>query len=437
MFTLLDAFYILALIVTSPLVLLKLMTNVRFRAGLLRRFGALPPEMRKAVAALPQRPLWIHCPSVGEVNATRTFIEEWQKRCPDRPFVISTFTNTGYHEARKKYGAERAFILPLDFSWVARKVIRRIRPCCLALVELELWPNTLRQLHRAGIPAVVVNGRIRERSVKGLRRLRWLAGSDFIGVTPNLFSAQTESYAERFRRIGAPPEHVRVTGSMKFDAVQVRVDGEKRARLRWDLGLTEGAPLFVAGSTWAGEEKIVLAVYWRLLREHPSLRLLIAPKHIERAEEVEGVIREAGFQCRRRSATAKDIDTSATTKDNSVLLLDTIGELVAAYSLASVAFVGRSLVPGGGQNMLEPVALGVPVLFGPHTDNFPSETDLLLAGGGAWLVRDGESLYAGVHGLLADPAKRQSLVAAAQEVIAQNRGATGRNIEAVMELLGR
>ena len=434
MITLLDVLYALVLLVGSPYWLFRLVTSSRYRKGLAQRFGALPRGAIKSGRIGPARPIWIHCVSVGELNAARTFIDGVEKRFPGKSWIVSCFTAAGFEQARKRYGADRTIYLPIDLTPVASKVLKRINPACIVLVELELWPNFLRRARKLGIPVLVVNGRITERTARRLRWARLFFGPGLRDV-PDLYCVQTETYRDRLLSLGVPERRIRVTGTMKYDTVATSVEPEVKQRLREQLGFAPDARLIVGGSTWPGEEEVILKAYARLREEFADLRLLLAPRHIERADEVDRAVRAAGFEPLRRTRMQKTVDTPPDKRKNSVFVLDTLGELAAAYSLATVTFVGKSLRTGGGQNMLEPAALGVPVIYGPQTSNFTSEAELLAQAGAAEVVANDEALYPCLRRLLGDDARRLSMAEAARKIVAENRGATSRHIEALAELV--
>ena len=423
---LLDLVYAGAAAVASPYVSFKMATSRRWRSGFWQRLGHVPPRVSESPC------LWVHAASVGEVNASRTLVEAFAERCPGWQIVMSTVTNTGQALAHDRLDGRQTFYYPLDFSWTVRRTLSRIRPDALALIELEVWPGFFREARRRGLPIVVVNGRIREQSVPRYRWLTRLCPGLFSDRAPNRYCVQNEVYAERFRRVGVPPDQVAVTGTMKYDTVPDAVDAEARDRLRRELGIAPDEQVIVAGSTWPGEEEILLDVYAGLRENHPHLRLVLAPRHVERAGDVAECVRAKGFHCLRRSQP----DASADSR-NAVVLIDTIGELLLAYALADCAFVGRSLVPGGGQNLLEPAGLGVPTLFGPHTENFADEALELTRSSAARCVADSHELAAALRQLLAEPARREEMGKRARAVIEGGRGATRRNVDELIAHLER
>ena len=416
---LLDAAYLAGLTVASPFLAFKALTSEKYRTGHRERLGGIAPREGDAPCT------WLHAVSLGEMNLSRPLVAALEERWPERDLVLSTATHTGHGQARKLYPAHRAFYFPLDFSWVVRKALRRIRPDLVLLVELEVWPNFLAAAHGAGVPVAVVNGRISDRSFPRYRRLRPLVRRWLRHIS--LLCMQNETYAERARELGASPERVVVTGNLKFDASPEAPEVEPGFAASFGLG--EGEPLLVGGCTWPGEDEALLAATQRLKADFPRLRLLLAPRQAERFAAVERLVAEAGLPCVRRTALRDG--GAAHLPADAVLLLDTVGELGRVYALGTVVFVGGSLIRHGGHNIIEPSGLSKPVLFGPHTDNFRDVTDELLAHDAAVLVADEPALEAAVRRLLADPAAAKTLGTRAREVVDRNRGATRRTLDAI------
>ena len=303
-----------------------------------------------------------------------------------------------------------------------------MRPDVIVLVELELWPNLLRLARAQGIPVVVVNGRMREERVNRYRAFRFLFAPAFDPATRNLFCVQNETYRDRFERAGVPPGMIRVTGNMKYDAVRTEVDPARREELRATLGIGASERVWVAGCTWPGEETICLRAHRRLLECEPCLRLVIAPRHIERAAEVEREITRAGFECRRYSMP----DGGA--GPETVILLDTIGQLEYLYSLAEFVFVGKSLTARGGHNVLEPAALGVTSVFGPLTDNFETEVRLLLDADAAERIAGEKQLGDALLRLLQQGNLRRQRSRRGREALLKQIGAASRHMEVLRQI---
>lgn len=372
------------------------------------------------------RSIWIHAVSVGEVLAARPLVPALRERFPAHRVFLSTTTLTGNEVAKKSVrGLDGLFFAPFDFPHSVRRALEVVNPALLLLVETELWPNLIHEASRRGARVALVNGRISPRSFPRYRRLRRYL-SRVLGEI-DLFLMQGEPHAERIREMAAPPERVRVTGNLKFDAVEAGRPPERLAR----LVLAGGArPLLVAGSTVDGEEPLVLAAFRRVRERVPNARLLVAPRHPERFAEAERLVEGAGFRCQRRSA----LDPSGWA-DGAVLLLDSLGELAHLYSLASVVFVGGSLVAAGGHNILEPAVAGKPVVVGPHMENFQEIADAFRAESALVQVATADELAREVAALLLDEARRRELGERARGLVARNRGAVARTAEALVPLI--
>jgi 3-deoxy-D-manno-octulosonic-acid transferase len=444
---LLNTVYLLAGAAVSPLVLYRMLRHGRYRQGWGQRFGRLERTD-------PQKKcIWLHAVSVGEVNAAQTLLAQIEEQLPDFEVVISTTTDTGFARAQKLFAPRRrVFYFPFDFSWVTRRAFERLRPSLCLLMELEVWPNFIFTAHERGVPVVVLNGRISDRSFSRYHKVRRLTRT-FFGKLERVL-AQTEEYAERFRALGCPAERVLVTSSLKYDTAQVAdaVPGAEVLAGQLNLG---GAKLWVAGGTGNDEEKIILEVYRSLLQEEgcDGLRLAVVPRKPERFDEVAQLIEQMGFPLIRysrlkegRGADVSPVlhprnasDTTGTTGETpapqAVILGDTMGDLRKFYSLATVIFVGRSLVPMGGSDMMEAAALGKCTLFGPHTFNFRQTVEALLAGRGALQVVDKDDLLKTMKQCLSEPDYANSIARAGQTVIRQNQGATARTMEVLRKLL--
>jgi 3-deoxy-D-manno-octulosonic-acid transferase len=316
---------------------------------------------------------------------------------------------------------------PLDFTWACRRAVARIRPDLVALAELELWPNFIAAVHGAGVSLAVLNGRMSDRSFRGYSRIAFLVRG-WLGRI-SIVAAQTEEYADRFRRLGVPPERLVVTGSVKFDGLETRRDNPRSIALREAFGLRPDEVVFIAGSTQSPEEELALATYESLASRFSALRLILVPRHRERFEEAAALVVSRGHTLLRRSSGG------APQGDRPVILLDTLGELSDCWGLADIAFVGGSLTNRGGQNMIEPAAYGAAVLFGPNTNNFRHARDLLLSVGGAEVVHSGEELTLAVSRLIQDPEARGQMGERARDVMASQQGATGRTVQLLQELL--
>ena len=434
-----DIAYGAALAVTSPLWLIHGRSRRKVLRALRERRGVASLRHGDAPAVL------IHAVSLGEINATRAMVRMLSAACPDLHFVVTTTTDTGFARARELYGDDpRATVLryPLDLSrWVGR-MLDAVRPSVAVLMELEVWPNFMRQCRRRGISVILVNGRLTQESF----RRYLLAGP----LTRRMFRrlaavcAQEQTYADRFVSLGVPCDRIQMTGTMKFDTAQITDRTAGTEDLAGAVGLNAGpGPVWVCGSTGPGEEQVLLDVYTQLLAEFPSLRLVLVPRKPERFDDVEALIRASSNKVIRRSAphAAEAAETLQAPCSPPVILGDTMGELRKFYCLADVVFVGRTLLDLGsrqhGSDMIEPAALAKPVIVGPYTGNFAEVMSRFREADAIREVRRPDELLIEVRSLLSDRAAAQSLGRRAQEVVGREQGATERNVQVILEQLER
>jgi 3-deoxy-D-manno-octulosonic-acid transferase len=393
--------------------------------ALAERLGRIPSSLERHDGG---DRLWVHAVSVGELLAALPLIQGLQRRWPGVEVVISTTTATAAGLARERLtGVTGPFVFPLDLPQAIRRVLDALRPTAFVAMETELWPNLLRILHQRGIPAMVANGRISDRS---FRRYRWIRPflRSVLG-TVAAFGMQSLEDARRVLVLGAQPERVVVTGNLKMD---VKPPEEGAERL-WERLLGLGRePVWVVGSTRQGEEEIIADVYRSLRTSHPALVLVLAPRHPERVSEVEAILAARGIPSVRRSALP-----GQPRPQGAAILVDTVGELASLYSVADVVFIGGSLIPWGGQNMVEPALRGKPVVFGSHVENFRDAARLLLKAGAAIQVRDGADLGAVLRRLLDDPAQRERMALAAREALAGQTGACPKTLDLMARFLFR
>lgn len=409
----------IALVVTAPWWLVRMLTHGKYRAGLGERLGRVPVRLGAV-----QGCIWVHAVSVGEVLAVSGLVAGLRARFPERRVVLSTTTDTGQKVARERFGEGNVFYYPLDFSFAIRPYLRVLRPSLIVLAESEFWPNFLRLAHRSGARIAVVNARVSDRSLPRYLRLRVLWRRMLRDI--DVFLAQSEEDARRLIAIGAPEARVRVGGNLKFD-VQPPPALPVTDMLR--RVLAPARAVVVCGSTAEGEEPIVLRAFGAVLQEHPLAMLILAPRRPERFDAVAGLLAASGLKFWRRSQLA---GTESLT--GGALLLDSIGELAALYSLASVAFVGGSLVPHGGHNILEPAQFGVATLVGPHTENFRDIIRIFERAGAVKVVTP--KAFAGeLLRLLDSENARQQLGQHAAEVVRQQRGATARTLDELEKLI--
>ncbi len=425
----LNALYLTLVLAASPVLFYRAVRHGKYRQGWRAKWlGAtsLPPSSRPRI--------WLHAVSVGEVNLLKGMVAQWEAQYPGHELVVSTTTVTGFELARKHFGEAQVFYCPLDLTWAVRRACREVRPAILVLAELEVWPNLIATVSKQGVPVAVINGRLSERSFRGYRKVRWVIGRTFRRLA--LVACQDATYAQRFIELGVTPSAVQITGSLKFD--DAPTDRQTPAAMACaDLaGLRPWHRVWVAGSTQAGEEAIVLRVYQMLRQQHPELRLVLVPRHQERFDACAGLVQAAGLQCVRRTKV-QDGQASPPLAAECVFLVDTIGELRDWWATAQIAFVGGSLGSRGGQNMLEPAGYGAAVCFGPNTRNFRDIVTHLLQAEAAVEVTDETALADFVRRCLIDIPSAERLGMAAQRVVAAHRGATNKTMHALSGLLGR
>jgi 3-deoxy-D-manno-octulosonic-acid transferase len=422
----------------SPYFLVKGLREGKYLHSLRQRFGFLPPELRRA-AVNPHGAIWLHAVSVGELLAALPLARQLKQGFPQHRLVISTTTRTGQELARQRCAfADGIFYFPLDWGWIVRRVLRAVRPAVVVVLETEIWPNFLRQARRAGVPVVFVNGRISEKSFRRSVRLLSVSGAleaFYAQVLDDgaLYLMQSEADAQRLRQLGAPPERVEVTGNLKFDFAPPE-DSPFVAWLEKQVVQQERRPLLVAGSVVAGEEAAVLAGYDLVSRRWRRALLVLAPRKPERFAAAAELIAQEGWTVIRRSRL--DL-TTPLDEYADVLLLDSVGELAGVYRLADAVFVGGSLVPSGGHNILEPAWFAHPPVFGPHMENFRAVADAFLQAGAGLCVASGQELGTAWSKLIEDVQLRERMGQAARNLVERSRGATARSLERIRALLER
>ncbi len=469
------------LLLFSPVILFRAIWQGKYRQGWSEKFIG-----RVAVRTSTGPAIWLHAVSVGEVLILRTLLPPLREKLPGCEIWISTTTHTGHAVAVEKYPDCRVMYFPLDFTWAVRNALQRVRPSLIVLVELELWPNFIREAAAQSIPLVLINGRMSEKSFRGYRRIRPLMVGLWKGFAR--IAVQTEEYRRRLEQLGAPPERLTVTGSTKYDGLETDRRNARTEEIRAGFGIREGDTVFVSGSTQAPEESYAIDTYLALRERYPALRLVLVPRHQERFEEVAALVQSRGLQLLRRSAIKADnpegeapaephaslgpltpalspttepapnaksnvgergqnselrLRTSSSSasaqpelrppESRPVLLLDTLGELGAAWGLADIAFVGGSLTPRGGQNMIEPAAYAAAILFGPNTANFRQVVELLLSEQAARVVDSPEALTRAVREFLENPSLARQLGETAQRLVLQQQGATARTVDLIVD----
>ena len=421
---LLNLVYLITLILASPWLVYNAIRKGKYRQGWAAKFlGRVPWRSRERTG------IWLHAVSVGEVNLLQPLLAAIEEKHPDWECVISTTTRTGYELARQKYAPRSVFYCPLDFSWAVRNALRRIHPQLLVLVELELWPNLIRWTRRSGVPVAVVNGRLSASSARGYSRIRFLIRR--LLQATSLVAVQNDEYAERFRQLGTTEDQLHVTGSLKFDGIEMDRKNPVSQQLAALAGIEKQDIVFLAGSTQAPEEQLAVSVFRELVDDYPRLRLILVPRHPERFAEVASMLDQQEVEWIRRSELTADRQNTA----SRILLVDAMGELGAWWGTAQIAFVGGSLGKRGGQNMIEPSGYGAAVSFGPHTQNFRDIVEMLLQHDAAIVVQDRQELAAFVKRCLENPEFARQLGQRAQQFVASQNGATDRTLALLESLL--
>ena len=412
-----------ALVLTGPWWLLEMLRHGKYRVGWRERLGMVPDRLLDQGAV---HTIWIHAVSVGEVLAISRVIEELKAQLPGLRIVVSTTTDTGQKLARERFGESNVFYVPLDVPFAVRAYLQALRPEMLVLAESEFWPNLLRWARRSGAAVAVVNARVSDRSLPGYLRIQKLLRRVMQNV--QLFLAQSDEDARRLVQIGAPANRVQVSGNLKFE-VKPLARPAIVARFTAALHGEDIGPVLVAGSTLEGEEAMLLETFRQVLSDYPRALLVLAPRHPERFDVVASLLASSGLRYQRRSQWngAKPIA-------GSIFLLDSIGELASLYEFADLAFIGGSLVPRGGHNVLEAAQSGAMILVGPHTENFRDIIDAFRQADALRVVTP-QSLTSTVLQLLANQEGREALARRAAHVMGSQMGATERTVSALLALL--
>ena len=404
-----------------PHFIMRMLRRGGYGQHFMQRFGWYGKAEAQWIDA-PGRPIWIQAVSVGELHVAFSFMEEIRRRDPSVRFVLTTNTSTGHVLALDKIQAPDVTVyFPIDVPWVMPRVLRRIRPSAVVLVENEMWPNLIRYAKKQGIPSVMINGRISENSFQGYQKIRFITRR----LLPEIqwFCMQSAADRDRLLALGAPADRMEVTGSAKYDIAPTPPEAAARARAVLEkIGVASGDPVLVGGSTWDGEEAALLDIYRDARKAHPRLMLVLVPRHAERREAVLEVIRERDFSVLQRSLFPDGAPPLEQRPD--VLLVDTTGELRGFYAVADLVFVGKSLTQVGGQNPIEPARDGKAIVTGPHIENFPAISEDFRRAGAYCQAKDGEDFARTIHRLLGDAGERARLGAAADALVSRMAGAT-------------
>ena len=417
----------LGLLVLIPHFLFKALVHGKYVAGLRQRLGSIPATNGRQV-------IWLHCVSVGETQAARPLVKQIKQQFPHHALVVSTITLTGQKLAREVFRkqADNVFYFPFDWRWSVRRALKTINPAAVLIMETELWPNFLRECKEREIPVALVNGRISKQSFRRYSLVTFFLRRMLTSLTMAVM--QSEADAQRLQSLGMPADKLFTVGNLKFDAEPGSDLADTTREIRERFGLKAEVPMILAASTHAPEEEIILESFKQLRTKQPA-RLMIAPRHPERFNEVASLIKNSGLSWTRRTAVPEAND-----KEAMVILLDTIGELPATYSLATVVFVGGSIVDRGGHNVLEPATVGTAVVTGAHTHNFHAIVDLMEEAGAivqlppAQGASASEEFTRAVEKLLNDAAEREELGRRAKQLVANNQGAAARTMKLLAPL---
>jgi 3-deoxy-D-manno-octulosonic-acid transferase len=417
-----------AFVVVSPWFVYQAVRYRKYVGSLGQRMGYLPVSFNVD----GDESIWIHAVSVGEVLTVRPLVRDFRQRYPQLRVFLSTTTLAGQQVARRHvHDADAVFYFPFDLGVFVRRTLDLVRPHLFIMVETEIWPNLLRECRARGIKTAIVNGRVSDRSYPRYRLVRPLMRRVLADI--DRFCVQSEESARRFIDLGAEPARVTVTGGLKFDSVDIAtptLQGRARDRVLRYFRIPAGRPVLMAGSTMKGEEALVLAAFRRLRAAAATALLILAPRHRERFDAVVELCRNEGYKTLRRTELAIDAEPRA-----DVIVIDTIGELATLYQLATVVFVGGSLVPTGGHNILEPAVFGKPIVFGPHMENFAEIVHTFRSNHAAVQVPDEGPLDEVIVSLMTDPVRRARLGATARALVEANRGAKDRSLEVLSAIL--
>lgn len=426
--------YSLGFVLLSPLFLYKMWKRGKYRENFWQRFGFYSADLRERLAPRKEPRCWIQAVSVGEVNVALLFIGALQRKFPDLRIVVTTTTSTGYALAYERLPQEVELLyFPQDFPWAVRRAYNLIRPDFIVLMESELWPNHIWMAARRGVPLFLVNGRMSLRSERRYKRLGGLSSEVFNNLS--LVCAQSPEDADNFAALGVPRGRVHMTGNMKYDVSMPHADVQNvdPVQLLKQISISPAQPILVAGSTHPGEEEILFNVFTDLQVRFPRLFLVLVPRHVERTREVADLARRKQIKFVLRSEINSHLEQTA--KPYDCLIVNTTGELKWFYKVATVIFVGKSLVGQGGQNIVEAAASGHPVIFGPNMQNFRAIARQFIAAGACVQVPDGDALRRAVEELLENPDRRQAIAATAHRVIQANVGATTRCVDLIEKAL--
>ena len=428
MYSLYSILVLVAAVIASPWFIYQALRYKKYVGSLGQRMGYLPVSFNMD----GDESIWVHAVSVGEVLTARPLISDLKRRYPNLRMFLSTTTMAGQQLARRSVpDVDAVFYFPFDFAFVVRRTLNLVRPKLFIMMETEIWPNLLRECRARGVKTAVVNGRLSPRSFPRYRLIRPMMRRVLDHI--DRFLVQSEESARRFIDLGADPARVVVTGSLKFDSLELSstaLQARARDRVLRYFRVPSSRPVIVAGCTMKGEEMAVLRAFRRVRTTSPNTLLVLAPRNPERFGEVEQAARQEGWKVARRSDLAIDAEPRV-----DIVVLDTIGELATVYQIATVVFVGGSLVATGGHNVLEPAVFGKPIVFGPHMDNFLEIAEAFVTNGAGVQLMGEEELDEAFLSLMSDPVRRARLGAAARALVEANRGANEKSVTVLSALL--
>jgi len=434
-----NLFFAIAYVAMMPQFLIRMKRRGGYRNRFLDRFGFYPDDVDERLRRM-NGAVWIHAVSVGEVYVAGQVMRALRERRPDLRFVFSTTSSTGWTEAGKQVGPEDVLIYnPLDFPACVRRALQTVRPKALILTESEIWPNLIRACYRRGVPLFLINARVSDRSAPGYRRLRYWFGPILRMFT--VIMAQSESDKKRLADAGADPERIVVTGSFKFDVANRNSQKEREVAdflARHDCGPER--VVLLGGSTWPGEDAVLIALYQRLCQRYHDLRLVLVPRHFEKADAVQSEVERQGLMCVRKSReaeSAKHQKAGASCQAAAVIIGDTTGELMGFYGNADIVFVGKSLCEHGAQNMIEPCLCGAATLVGPNTENFRPVMSDLLDADALLQVPDADALGREIERLLENDSAREALGLRAVKAVERRKGVVERCAASMTQCLFR
>jgi 3-deoxy-D-manno-octulosonic-acid transferase len=422
MYTIYNILLNFAFVICFPYLLLR---GLLGRDGIWERMGRLPKEKVEFLST--KKVIWLHAASVGEVKALSIVIPELKKINPELSLVVSVVTESGKKEAKRILKeVEFVFYAPIDLKRFVKRALASFNPYALIIVETELWPNLIKEAKRRRCWVALVNGRISGKSLSKYLLLKSLFSETLSYV--DLFCMQSGEDTERIKKLGVKSEKIKVMGNLKFDRMITQISAVDKNVLKKKLSISDDLRVLVGGSSRSGEEEILVRVFKRLKKDYRDLLLLLAPRHLDRVKKIEKIFFGQELDFVRRS----ELDGKTRLKNQRVILLDSIGELSWIYAIADVAFVGGSMVPVGGHNLLEPALCGVCVIFGPHVDHFRTAADLLIQSGGGIEIKNEEELYTRISDLLKDEDKRKRMGKAAQEMIKKQSGVSQKTAHLIL-----